>query len=481
MTGRLIVISNRIPTEEEPAGGLVFALHEALRARGGIWVGTHPHTSEIISDGFEKVGPDTGYERLAFRISDNEYRNYYLGFSNSVLWPVCHGRGDLVELRREFEAGYASVNSRLAHQLAKILQPDDIIWVHDYHFIPLAEELRALGVRNRIGFFLHIPFPGLGNASALPDSFDLPQKLTCYDLVGLQTRADVAKCLETFRADTRAELMLDGIIKLNANCVAVRSFPIGIDVNDFRKTAAEPDLSDDIDTSYPRELIIGVDRLDYSKGLPNRFRAFASFLSDRPHHMERVSFLQVAPPTREEVLAYRDIRVELEELAGRVNGEHAELDWTPLRYIHRSVPRKLLAQLYRRATVGLVTPLADGMNLVAKEFVAAQDPEDPGVLILSRTAGAAEDMTEALLVNPYDVQDISDAIREALEMTKIERIRRYRACISVVENTAIDIWSGNYLAALIRTKGQLYDFRSRQGFKLQSGFSEQPNLVVEGT
>jgi trehalose 6-phosphate synthase len=442
----LIVLSNRIPVDDNISGGLVVALHDALSSQGGLWIGAHPETSEDAADELIEVG-NGAYRRLAFRLSEQEYQDYYLGFANSVLWPLCHRRGDLVSLDRDYETAYLSVNARIAKHIAQLAAPEDTIWIHDYHFFPMASELRKLGVRVKIGFFLHIPFPALGDLAALPGRLQFAEWLTAYDLVGLQTRADVARCLEMFRAETDAEFMLDGSIKQGGRSVRVRSFPIGIDVPAFMRDASrrpEGNLGSDL----PQSLIIGVDRLDYSKGLPNRFRAFGRFLEKRSDKLEPVSLLQIAPPTREEVTAYRQIRLELEELAGRLNGEHAELNWTPLRYIHRAIDRQVLAQLYRRAKVGLVTPFADGMNLVAKEYIAAQDPADPGVLILSRMAGAAEDMVASLLVNPYDVEEMSEAIETALTMPLEERQRRYRACMKVVQDTDVRKWTAAFLRTL---------------------------------
>ena len=448
MAGRLIVISNRIPSEAAPSGGLVYALHETLRKIGGIWIGSHPETTETPSESLTEYGDQGKYTRLSFSLSPEDYNNFYLGFSNSVLWPVCHRRGDLVELDRGFERGYSAVNARLARQVMKVARPDDMIWVHDYHFFPFATELRKLGFAGKIGFFLHIPFPALGDMGALPREANLAHWLADYDLVGLQTRADVARCLEMFRAETDSEFLMNGTIKCGSRAVALRSFPIGIDVETFVQAAQGGSAQDRLADDMAGDIVIGVDRLDYSKGLPNRFRAFGRYLETRDERDRRVSMVQIAPPSREEVAAYRELRYELEELVGRVNGEHGEIDWTPLRYIHRNVDRDLLARLYRRARVGIVTPFADGMNLVAKEYVAAQDPEDPGVLILSHMAGAAEDLTDAIQVNPYDIEDMSEALKTALALPLEERKRHHASCMAQVRATDVNRWSQNFVEAL---------------------------------
>jgi trehalose 6-phosphate synthase len=450
MPGRLIVVSNRIPTEGASAGGLAVALHDSLAERGGVWIGAHPDDGP--EEGLFEIGREP-YQRLAFRLSGEEYDNYYLGFSNSVLWPLCHRRSDLVQLKPAYSETYVATNQRLAALIASVAEPDDQIWIHDYHLLPLASCLRTLGVDNKIGLFLHIPFPALADLSILPDPPAFAQWLASFDLLGLQTRADTARCLEMFRSDPRAEFFHDGSVKFGDRLVRVKSFPIGIAVETFQALAQNAD-GDPFGAERPQEYIIGVDRLDYTKGLPNRFRAFGEYLRSFAG-ARRPCLVQVAPPTREVVEAYRQITEELEELSGRINGQHAELDWTPIRYIHRAIARDRLAGVYRGARACLVTSLADGMNLVAKEFVAAQDPEDPGVLVLSRFAGAAEDMTEALLVNPYDVGDIAQAIDQALNMPLDERISRHRACMDTVRSTDVTIWTSQYLASLEACAGTL--------------------------
>jgi trehalose 6-phosphate synthase len=392
--------------------------------------------------------PGARYEKKAFRVSEEEIRNYYLGYANSVLWPLCHRRSDLVEYRQAYADAYMSVNARVARQVAALATPDDLIWVQDYHFLPLALQLREQGVQARIGLFLHIPFPVLADISVLPERDVLARWLAAYDLVGLQTRADVARFLEFCRAEASCELLVEGRVRYCDRVFSVRSFPIGIDVADFEAQAAKGGGADLVNLGAHEDLVIGVDRLDYSKGVPQRFKAFGMFLDGRAPDDRRASLLQIAPPSRQDVEAYRDIRDELEQLAGSVNGDHAELDWTPINYIHHHVSRDRLAVLFRAARVGLVTPLVDGMNLVAKEYVAAQDPEDPGVLVLSRMAGAAEDMGAAVLVNPHDLENMARAIGTALKMPLAERKRRHSELLETVKNTDIGIWRRNYLTAL---------------------------------
>ena len=449
MTGRLIVVSNRIPTGEIPSGGLVVALHEALSEAGGLWIGAHPDPVERADDRLVDL-PGNGYGRKAFRLTEAERRTYYLGYANSVLWPLCHRRSDLIAFERAFAEGYLAVNRRVARAVAALAGPEDLVWIHDYHFLPLAAMLRAEGVRARLGLFLHIPFPVLADLDALPEREDFPAWIAAFDVVGLQTEADVARCVELFRAEPDGAPAPGGRIRYRDRTLLVRAFPIGIDAAGFSAAAAVGGGERLVNLGWREDLVIGVDRLDYSKGLPNRFRAFGLFLDRQEKGDRRASLLQIAPPSREEVGAYQDIRDELERLAGHINGRHAELDWTPIRYIHRSLPRDRLAILYRAARVGLVTPLADGMNLVAKEYVAAQDPADPGVLVLSRMAGAAEELTEALLVNPYDIEEMALAIDAALAMPLPERQRRHGVLAEVVRRNDVTHWRRSCLDALRR-------------------------------
>ncbi|QBY00358.1 trehalose-6-phosphate synthase [Rhodophyticola sp. CCM32] len=446
--GRLIVVSNRLPLGPNPSGGLVVALKDAFHEAGGIWVGTSGRIEARPKQRFDSH-PGLAFERFSFDLTQKEHENYYLGYSNSVLWPLFHGRADLMETRPEFLEDYRGVNARLAQMLASELHRDDVIWVQDYHLLPLAQALRDAGVSNRIGFFLHIPFPALYDIMALPNSEEFIGWLGGYDLVGLQTRRDVARLLEVFRSRPDAELLPDGSAKLGEQRIEARSFPVAIDTAAFAREAASAAASRPGVALEPGEqLIMGVDRLDYSKGLPNRFKAFARLLETHAEVNGLVTLLQIAPPTREAVAAYQDIRTELEQLSGQINGAYADLTWTPIRYIHRAVPRARLAGLYRQAAVGLVTPLADGMNLVAKEYVAAQDPDNPGVLILSDFAGAAEQMEDALLVNPFDLDQVAEAMARALKMPKGERCARYDALMDGLLREDINWWSRSYLKAL---------------------------------
>ncbi|SEN20894.1 trehalose 6-phosphate synthase [Loktanella fryxellensis] len=449
MTGRTVIVSNRVPSDGPPSGGLVVALHDCLRARGGVWYGTSGQIADAPRDTFDDV-PGDGYAIRTFDLTQDEYDRYYLGYANSVLWPLCHRRADLMALQAgDFDA-YLGVNRRLAQMMAAELRPNDLVWIHDYHFLPLAACLREAGVTATIGYFHHIPFPAVHDLLALPEHDAFPGWIAAYDLVGLQTGRDVAAALEMVRNLAGAEHLRDGALHYGGRRFEVRSFPIGIDARSFAADAGHGDGRALLNLAPAERLVIGVDRLDYSKGLDNRLRAFGTFLQARADDSVRASMLQIAPPTREEVAAYAQIRDDLERITGQVNGLHSDLDWTPIRYIHRGIPRATLAALYRAADVGFVTPFCDGMNLVAKEFVAAQDPDDPGVLILSRFAGAAEQMSQALLVNPYDIEEMATALADALVMPRPERQARHAELLSGVMQEDVAHWTDSYLRRMTR-------------------------------
>jgi trehalose 6-phosphate synthase len=316
--------------------------------------------------------------------------------------------------------------------------------VHDYHLLPLALHLRRLGIEVPIGFFLHIPFPPPQVFIAVPEHVRLAEALASYDLVGLQTSLDVANLITFMRLAATGQLLQDGRLRAFNRIVGLRSFPVGIDPAPM----LPPDLDEPEPSARPRRQIVGVDRLDYSKGLPEKFRAFGRFLQRYAQYRGNVVLLQIASPTRESVEAYADIRQQLEGLAGSINGRHGELDWVPINYINRAVPRQELPEVYRNSIVGLVTPLCDGMNLVAKEYVAAQRSSDPGVLILSRFAGAAEQLQEALIVNPYNAEEVAQAIDRALQMPRWERCERHAALLSKVRRESARHWASSFLETL---------------------------------
>jgi trehalose 6-phosphate synthase len=444
---RLIVVSNRLPLGDNPSGGLVVALEDALRSSGGVWIGFSGEVTETPATTLQDH-PGAPFQRLSFDLSPQDHEEYYLGYSNSILWPLCHGRPDLVRILPEYVDGYCRVNAQIADMMMPHLRDGDRIWVQDYHLFPLAAELRARGVTAAIGHFLHIPFPGPADCGALPNPEELFDWLSHYDLVGFQAERDIGAFAESGRQLSDMDHISDTEFRLSGRKLHAGAFPIGIDAKEFIAVAQDAPDEDRMRSLTGAKMMIGVDRLDYSKGIPHRFRAYQLLLEKIPDLQEKISFLQIAPPTRGEVDAYQDIREETEHLAGRINGQFASLNWTPIRFIHRAMARPVLAGLYRQAGIGLVTPLADGMNLVAKEYVAAQDPADPGVLILSRFAGAAETMTEALIINPHDPYDIAQAMAQAVRMSLEERRERHAALLKGVVEQDIAWWSATYLKAL---------------------------------
>jgi trehalose 6-phosphate synthase len=450
--GRLIVASNRTATPGEPkAGGLAVALWDALSERGGVWFGWSGDTVAQETRGLRVVREGEVEFALA-DLTEAEHEGYYLGYSNRSLWPIFHYRVDLARFdEAEFEA-YAAVNRRFGRLLHQSVRPGDAVWVHDYHFLLLGQELRNNGWQGPLGFFLHIPFPPAEVFSALPQHQRLARGMAEFDLLGFQTSRDVGNFRRYMCDQHGAELLEDGRLRAFGRTIRAQAFPIGIDPEDFRRSAEGEEAQEAVRRVKrfigDRALVIGADRMDYSKGLPQRVQAFGRLLDDNPDLRGRVNLIQIAPPSREAVDAYRELREELDRLAGRVNGDYSDLDYSPIRYLARGYPREVLAGLYRLARVGLVTPLHDGMNLVAKEYVAAQDPDDPGVLVLSEFAGAAERMGAALLVNPHDVGGVADAIRRALDMGREERVERWRALEEEVWTHDIADWRRSFLAAL---------------------------------
>jgi trehalose 6-phosphate synthase len=454
---RLVVVSNRcnVPRGGSVPGGLAVALTAALRECGGLWFGW---------DG--KVAEDSGrkpamaqVDRVDYAtlpLARDAYEGYYKGYANRVLWPLCHYRVDSIQYRHWFEDRYWRTNELFARKLLPLLGTDDRIWVHDYHLIPLGSALREADVRQPLGFFLHIPFPAPDVLRALPQWHRLLWDLCAYDLVGFQTRDDAQNFLEALRRLTRAKVGRDGAVDWDGRRSRAAAFPISIDVEEVCRMV---DDGRDIRTVrglerslQGRALIVGVDRLDYSKGLPERFQSYAHLLANYPQVHGRVVFLQVAQPSRADVPEYEHLKARLEAIVGHINGEFAEFDWAPIRYINKSYARATIMNFLAMARVGLVTPLRDGMNLVAKEFIAAQTSEDPGVLILSEFAGAARELDSALLVNPYDQESVADALGRAMDMPIEERRERWQHALDRIRGNDIFQWSRSFLEALERCR-----------------------------
>lgn len=475
---RLVVVSNRVavPDPEGPrlAGGLAVAVNAALKHREGIWFGW----SGRIKDDAATQPPAIVQRRqrsfVTIDLSSNDFQEYYNGFANRVLWPILHYRVDLAEFTSVDLGGYLRVNALFADALARFVRPDDWIWVHDYHLLALAKELRSRGLDNPIGFFLHIPCPPPDILLALPQLAESVGALSHYDLVGTQTQHDADNLRQYFELKGaqfggRNRTYFD----IEGRRVQLRSFPVAIATSVYARTARSAirsDFANEVrDSLNSRSLILGVDRLDYSKGIPHRIQGFGQFLDTFPDWRGRVTYLQVTPKSRSDVPEYADINETVNQLIGQINGRHGEPAWTPIRYVNRAYSRASLAALYRMARVGLVTPLRDGMNLVAKEYVAAQDAEDPGVLVLSQFAGAAEELDGALLINPHEPEAIAAAIDAALRMPRPERQARYRRMFRHLAVNDIDRWAESFLSALVESRQPLRLFDNiRQLFAARS-------------
>jgi trehalose 6-phosphate synthase len=451
----LIVVSNRVASGKagEPmTGGLAAALLPVVEKFGAIWVGSsgrvrHATQREPFAE-IESLGAGT---LAKLDLPAAHYGGYYEGFANSALWPALHSRSDLILASQNDYLSYREVNAFMARALLRFCKDDTLLWVQDYHFLTLGAELRALGVTAPAGFFLHTPWPMPSVMEGVPHQRELITAMLAYDLIGFQTAEDC----ENFRACLRAiaDLSFEGETVLSPHGrTRLATFPIGIDVEKFTREAAKAVMHPDV-TRLSRSLndarlAIGVDRLDYSKGLINRIKAFDRMWELRPQLSRAVSLLQIATPSRGAIEAYGKLQGELAKLVSEVNGRHGEVDWTPIRYLNKGFSQAVLAGLYRTAQVGVVTPLHDGMNLVAKEYVAAQNPIDPGVLVLSKFAGAANELDAALLVNPHDIEGMARTIAQALSMSVAERRLRHEAMMEKLRERTIHRWFADFIAAL---------------------------------
>jgi trehalose 6-phosphate synthase len=482
--GRLVVVSNRVSVPGDGAaraGGLEVALRPALQNNGGVWLGW----SGKVAAGNELETWSVRHKNIEYVVTDlskEGFDEYYSGFANRVLWPILHYRLDLAEFARRDLSGYFRVNNHFAAELEKIIERGDLIWVHDYHLIPIADALRRRGHSNRIGFFLHVPLPPPEILTSLPNHERLIPLLMQYDVVGFQTDGDVQNFVRYLISEMRKARMFESAgrhvtLNVNGQETLIGSFPVGIEPRAFerlaRRNEQSPLVKDLVASLGGRNLVIGVDRLDYSKGLIQRLDAFDIFLANRSEWLGKLTYLQITPINRAEIPEYSDLQEALESAAGRINGKYGEVSWTPIRYVNRAYSRSVLAGLYRTARVGLVTPLRDGMNLVAKEYVAAQNQDDPGVLILSRFAGAAIDFRRALLVNPYDAESVASALAQALAMPLEERRARHEVLYAKLCEYDVNRWQQEFLTALRRG-------REHESLQSDSSNGELPNLDTIG-
>ncbi len=466
--GRLIVASNRLPvvlerTEEgweveAGSGGLVTAMSPVLREHGGRWVGW-PGAVDVergdLEEAVARAGEREGYEFVAVPLSRQERDDYYHGFANEVLWPLLHDLQTKFRFVPEYWDAYRAVNRKFARVLDEAADEGDFIWAHDYHLMGVAEALRARGREGPMGFFLHTPFPPEDVLVKLPWRGEIMEGLLDYDLLGFQTLRDLRNFVDGLRRlvpDARVEG--EGRLvraRSDGRTVTVGAFPIGIDFGEFVETAASPEAdreAEQIRANLPaRKLVLSVNRLDYTKGIPAQLRAFGTLLERNPELREEVSLISVVVPSREHIPEYHDLREDVERLVGEVNGRFAVGGWVPVHFLYRSLDRPELVAYYREAAVALVTPLKDGMNLVAKEYCASSLDED-GVLVLSEFAGAAAQLQDgALLVNPYDAVETAGTLRRALTMDEGERRERMHRLREVVRREDIHWWLDAYARA----------------------------------
>ncbi len=450
----LVTVSNRLPVtlrrgprgpeRVRSSGGLVAAFEPILEDRGGLWIGwpgLELRPGESVSDG------EDHYQLAPVGIPRHDVKPYYQGFSNRTLWPLFHTLpGQAVFETSEWDA-YQRVNERFAEATAAAIQPDDHVIVNDYHLMLTPGYLRKLAPEVAVGFFLHIPFPPYDVFRVLPWARPLLRGLLAADLVGFHVSGYVRNFLDcTHRLLGLKTDVRRGIVQIDGRTVRVIALPLGIDFAHYESLAkGAPDAG----FGNQERVVLGVDRLDYTKGIPQRIHAFARLLETHPQHRQNVTLLQLAVPSRSEVTEYKELKREIDELVGQVNGRFSSASWTPIRYLYRSVSPDKLTAMYRDAEVGFVTPLRDGMNLVAKEYVACQ-VNDPGVLLLSHTAGAAETMTEALLVNPYNIDDTAAKLHQALAMPKGERRARMRALRKREASHNVHRWAKRLVQRLAR-------------------------------
>jgi len=455
-----VIVSNRLPVvvtrndagewQTKPgAGGLVTAIAPVLREQGGLWIGWPGCPEEEgLDEQLAIAGKYSGYTLRPVMLTEDEVDEYYYGFSNETIWPLFHDFHSRCNFDPEYWIAYQQVNRKFAHVIAENTSIDDFVWVHDYHLLLVAEALRAMAAERQIGFFLHTPFPPLDIFKKLPWRMQILTALLEYDLIGFQTMRDrnnFINCVESMarRSSVDARRQLSTILRPErSNHIGV--FPISIDFNAFSKLAADKETTKrvaQIREALPNgKIILGVDRMDYSKGIPLRLRAFKNTLERFEELRGNITLIQISVPSREDMLEYQRLKTEVEGLVGEINGKFGKPGWTPIQYMFRSMERAELVAYYRAADIALVTPLKDGMNLIAKEYCAA-NVDCKGVLILSEFAGAAIQLQKnALIVNPYDIEGVANTIHRAFNMSTDERKMRMRRLRNLIRRRDIFWW-----------------------------------------
>ena len=458
MSASFVVVANRLPVDRvvhddgsvdwrTSPGGLVTALEPVMRSKGGAWVGWHGAPDETI-EGFEH----DGYEIVPVSLEQTEYEEYYEGFSNATLWPLYHDTVAFPEFHREWWDAYQKVNRRFADEAAAVAAEGATVWVQDYQLQLVPQMLRELRPDLKIGFFLHIPFPPTEIFAQLPWRRQIVEGLLGADLVGFQVEGGAQNFLRLVRKHTDLAVEGDTVQVDETHCCTARAYPISIDSESFAALAESPEAMEEAeqlldDLGHPKHVFLGVDRLDYTKGLRQRIRAMGELFRDGRLDPQETVYLQVATPSRERVSEYMKLRDDIDLLVGRINSQTGDVGRAPIVYMHRGFPRQTMAAMYRIADVMLVTPLRDGMNLVAKEYVACH-PGDGGALVLSEFAGAASELEQAYSVNPYDLNGMKDVFMRALTDSYEERAKRMRALKEQVSTHTIERWADSFLGDL---------------------------------
>src|SRR5438874_2413023 len=466
---RLIVVSNRLPfaldsagedlwTVTPAVGGLVSAVEPVLRERGGTWIGWPGIPGEIPNEPLAEATRDAGYNVVPVALSETERDEFYYGYSNEVIWPLFHDLQNFCNFEPAYWQAYQQVHEGYADAIIRNARPDDFIWVHDYHLMYVAQALRERSVPQQLSaltFFLHIPFPPYDIFAKLPKQRRLLRALLQFDLHGFQTRRDVRNFLQCVRRVMPCAKVLSRdelhVIRFEGRKIRLRHFPIGIDFDAFENGAKSDSVvhrSQQLRARFPDcQLILGSDRLDYSKGIPERLRAFRNALERYPELRGRVVLIQIVVPSRVDIPKYHEFKGRIDRLVGDINGRFSTSNWSPVQYHFRGLDREELLAHYRACDIAFVTPLKDGMNLVAKEYCACRIDED-GVLVLSQFAGAATQLKpDALLVNPYDVEQMADTILKAFRMSGSERGRRMKRMRRLVRKENVFWWVDSFLKA----------------------------------
>ncbi len=452
----VVLVSNRVALATHKGGvqgGLAVALSRAVEKRGAVWLGWSGNLSRTETGPLlPSLSTAVAGAVATVDLPERHFGGYYNGMANGALWPILHNRIDLLRYDGDAFASYKTINEFMARAIMRVTDGGAMVWVHDYHFIMVGEFLRRFGFDGPLGFFLHTPFPGRSVVACLPHHDELFRTLLAYDVVGFQTVDDQCFFLDYAEHELGAIPESGETLRFGRRTVRLGAFPVGVDVEQFAQMAAgavhAPSAVQLRNSLKGAKVVIGVDRLDYSKGLFQRLEAYRRFFEFYPDEQRRVTFLQITPMTRTDVHAYQQVQHQLARLVGEINGRFSDLEWSAVRYINRSFAPRTLASLYRMSPVACVTPLRDGMNLVAKEYVAAQDPENPGVLVLSTLAGAARELDAALLVNPYDIDELGRSIEKALSMPLAARRERWGAMISALRANDIEKWYDRFVTEL---------------------------------